>query len=212
MKKSVQQGVISPPLIIGGIIVLVIIFFIATGSFKFSASVNKNTNKPTTQDQPTETPTSQSKLKTYQNEANGISLEYPATWSLKENPKAGYIAGFFSPKEGSNDNYIESLGVKVVNTSSQPNVTLQELVDAWENQTKKAETTFVVTDRKSSSVAGEKSSDLLYTFKDQDGSGKGMVRISLKNKKVYIFQYNAKESDYDKYLPTIEEILSSVKF
>lgn len=212
MKKSAQLGVISPPLIIGGIIVLVVIFFIATGSFKFSASVNKNTSKPASQEQQAASPAEEPKPKSYQNEANGISLEYPATWSLKENPKTGYIAGFFSPKEGSNDSYIESLGLKVVATSSQPNVTLQELADAWENQTKKAESTFVVSERKSSTVAGEDAKDITYTFKEKTDSGKGMIRITLKNKKAYVFQYNAAEKDYDKYLPDIETILASVKF
>lgn len=212
MSKSAQRGIIDPKLIIGGIVVLVVVFFLATGKFNFSASVDKNTNNNSTQNQQAVTPTQESKPKTYQNEAKGISLEYPANWSLKENPTAGYIAGFFTPKENSNDNYIESLGVKAIETTSQPNVTLQELADTWENQTQKAESTFTVLDRKSSTIAGEDAKDIIYTFKDQGENGKGMTRVTLKNKKAYVFQYNALETTYDKYLPNIESILSSVKF
>lgn len=212
MNESAQRGIVDPKIIIGGVIAAIVIFLIATGSFNFSASVNKNNNQQINQSQPQATSTPESKPKTYQSEQYGISLEYPASWSLKETPAQGYIAGFFSPKEGSNDNYIESLGIKVVDISSQPNITLQEAADLWENQTKKAESTFVVADRKSSTVAGESAKDILYSFKNQGDSGKGMVRVTLKNKKAYIFQYNALEKDYDKYLSIIETILSSVKF
>lgn len=214
MLKSAQKGFVDPKLIIGGIVILVIVFFIATGSFKFSASVKNPSQSSTSDNQEAKQPetTPESKPKTYQNEEKGISLEYPANWSLKENPTEGYIAALFSPKESSSDNYIESLGIKAIDTTSQPNITLQELADAWENQTKEAESTFVVLDRKSSTVSGEDAKEIIYTFKDQGENGKGMTRIILKNKKAYIFQYNGLENTYDKYLPDIETILSSVKF
>ncbi len=215
MKKSAhsaagrdQKGVISLPVIIGGIVVLVVIFLIATGSFKFSASVKPNNNQSYTQpaSQPTSDPVS--KPKTYQSEANGISLEYPASWSLKENPTSGYIAVFSSPKEGGNND----LGLKVVDISSKPTVTLQEIADLWENQTKAAEPSFAVTDRKTTSLAGEDAKEIVYNFKTNQVSGKGMTKITLKNKKAYIFQYNAGEKSYDKFLPDVEAILASVKF
>lgn len=213
MKKSAQQeGFVDPKIIIGGIIVLVAIFFIATGKFNFSASVKPNSNQPSDKQEQTATPQPQSKPKTYQNEAKGISLDYPASWSLKENPTKDFIAVFSSPKEGNNDSYSEGLGLRVVDTSSKPSVALQEIADLWENQTKQAESTFVVTDRKDSTIAGETAKEIVYNFKDNQASAKGMTRITLKNKKAYIFQYNAMANAYDKYLSDIEGILTSVKF
>lgn len=207
-----QKGIIDPKIIIGGIIALVVIFFIATGNFKFSTSVNKNANKPSSQEnqQPTQVP--QSKPKSYQNEKYGITLEYPESWSLKESSSAVYIATFLSPKESSSDNFSEFLGIKVVDTTSKPNITLQEVADLWENQTKSASTSeaFVVADRKSSTLSGEEAKDIEYTAKIDDINAKGMVRIVLKNNKAYIFQYNAEATSYDKYLPDIETILASV--
>lgn len=214
-KFSDQKGIIDPKIVVGGIIAAVVIFFLATGNFKFSASVKDNSTQEATQEITQEeqsTPQPTAKPKTYQSEKYEISLEYPASWSLKENPAPTYIAGFFTPKEGNDDNYIESLGVKAIDISSQPNITLQEITDLFENQTKKSEDTFVVIDRQSSTIAGEDTKDLIYTFKDKDNNGKGIARITLKNKTAYIFQYNALESDYDKYLPTVETILASVKF
>lgn len=215
-----QHGAISLPLIIGGIIALVVIFFIASGSFKFSASINKpatngssNTSPQQTQQNTPATSQPESKPKTYQNEKNGFSLEYPESWSLKENPAAGYVTGFFSPQESNSDNYKENLLVKIIDISTQPKITLQELADLWENQTKKAEgTNFTVTDRTSSTLGGENAKDIVYIGKVDKIDLKGMVRITLKNGKAYIFQYNAEKPSYDKFLPDITKILASVKF
>lgn len=212
-KQSAQQGVISPPVIVGSIITLVVIFFLATGSFKFSASVKPNSNQPSNKQEQTATQQTQTKPKTYQSEKYGYALEYPSSWSLKENPSPSFVTGFFSPKESSSDNYQENMLVRVVSVSDQPKITLQEAADLWENQTKEAEKdNFSVTERKSSTMAGEDAKDLFFDIKDKDIIGKGMVRITLRNKKGYIFQYNALKKDYDKYLPDIEATLTSVKF
>lgn len=216
MNKSVQKGMIDPKIIIGGVVVLVIIFFLSTGNLKFSASINKNSNQPssttTSQEQSSSNPEPTAQPKTYQNDKYGLSLEYPANWSLKENPAPSYIAGFFSPKEDASDTYDESVGVKAIDTSSKPDLTLQEVVDTWENQTKKSETSFVVTDRKSATIAEENAKDIFYTFQDKGIDGKGFVRIALKNNTAYIFTYNAAQKSYDKFLVDAEATLNSVKF
>lgn len=222
MKKSAQEGIIDPKLIIGGIVILVVVFFLLTGNFKFSASINNSSSKNTDSSNPASTntvsqqssPTPEIKTtpKTYQNDKYNLSLEYPANWSLKENPAPSYIAGFFSPKEDTDDSYDESLGVKAIDTSSQPNLTLQEMADAWENQTQKSENSFVVTGRTSSTLSGENAKEIIYTFEKQGTNGKGMARMTLKDNTAYIFQYNATEKSYDKFLPDIEAVLASVKF
>lgn len=210
-----QRGIIDPKLIIGGIVILVIIFFIATGSFKFSASV-KNPNQSAYSDtkeakQPESTP--QSKPKTYQSEKYGFNLEYPSSWTLKENPTASFVTGFFSPEESGSDSYRENLLVRVVDISKQPKMTLQEAADLWENDTEKAEgNNFTVTDRKSATLAGEDAKDIIFDIKTKDVDGHGLIRITLKNNKAYIFQFNALKTTYDKYLSNIEAILASVKF
>lgn len=216
MYKTAQKGFVDPKIIIGGIIVLVVVFFLATGSFKFSASV-KDSDKsepPTEVNTQTEQPTpiSTPKPKTYQNEANSFSLEYPADWSLKENPAQGYIVGVIAPKESTSDTYQENLLIKAINTSSQPNITLQQLADSWENQTTKAESSLVIVDRQDVSLGEEQAKSLTYTFTNQDDNGKGMAQITLKNNKAYVFQFNALQKDFEKHLPAIQTILSSVKF
>lgn len=215
-----QKGFFDPKIIIGGVIALIIIFFLATGSFKFSASINPNksttpiSQENASQENPRQetTPQPTSKPKTYQNDANGFSLEYPANWELKENPAQGYIAGVISPKESTSDTYQENLLIKAISTSSQPNITLQQLADSWENQTTKAESSLTIIDRKDTTLGGGETKSFTYTFKSEGDSGKGMAQITLKNNKAYVFQFNALEKDFNNYLPTIETILSTVKF
>lgn len=221
MKKSAhfdctqckQQGIIDPKIIIGGIVVLVVVFFIATGSFKFSASVKPNSNQPSNKQGQTTTQQPQTKPKTYQSEKYRFALEYPSSWSLKENPSPSYVAGFFSPEEFNSDNYKENILVRVVDVSTQPIITLQEAADLWENQTKEEEgNDFNVTNRKSATIDGEDAKDIEYTAKSEGEDIKGFARVILKNNNAYIFQYNALADTYDKYLPDIEAILTSVKF
>lgn len=212
-----QEGFVDPKIIIGGVIALVVIFFIATGSFKFSASIKKPdqpvSSNTTTQEGKQAEPAPQTKPKAYQNEKYGFTLEYPSSWSLKENPSASFVTGFFSPEESSSDNYKENLLVRVVDISKQPKMTIQEAADLWENDTEKEEgDNFTVTERKSSTLAGENAKDIFFDIKFKDIDGRGMVRITLKNKKAYIFEYNGLKTTYDKYLSDIETILASVKF
>ena len=82
----------------------------------------------------------------------------------------------------------------------------------WENQTKEATPSLVVTDRTASTLADVDAKEIVYDFKDDKGNGRGMARIALKNNKAYILQFSAAEKDYERYLLIIKTILSSVKF
>lgn len=220
MSKTAQKGIVDPKIIIGGIVVLVVIFFLATGNFKFSASRSdqppssqtassqtENSQKESRNEQPQATATP----KSYQNDQYKFSLQYPDSWRVKES-QGQYVAAFFSPEESSSDKYLEYLGVKAISTSAKPDITLQEAADLWEEQTKKESTAnnFTVVDRKSSTVAGKEAKDLVYTVDIKSIPAKGFVRLVLTDKNIYIFQYYAETDKYEKYLPDIEGIISSV--
>ena len=206
MQQTAQKGVISPALIIGGIIVLVIIFFAATGNFKFSAT--RDADQATTQESQPET---SSAPKSYQSDQYGFNLEYPGNWSYKET-SGQFVASFFSPEESSSDKYREFLGVKVVYLSQQPDISLQEATDLWEEQTaaESQEDDFQVVNRQSLTISGLEAREIVFTLNVENIPAKGFVRIVLANGNAYIFQYFAEIDKYDTYLPDIEGILSSV--
>ncbi len=197
-----QKGIIDPKIIIGGVIALVVVFFLATGSFKGSISRNDQTTSPGA---------APSEPKSYQSEQYKFSLEYPGEWSYKE-AQGQYVAAFFSPEESSSDSYREFLGVKVISTSSKPDISLQEAADLWEEQTVAESTAnnFQVVDRKTVTISGEEAREIIYTVDIKNIPAKGFVKITIANGNIYIFQYFAEADKYDKYLPDVESILSSV--
>lgn len=207
-KFSAQKGSASPALIIGGIITLVVIFLLATGNFKFSVSPAGQSS------QTTQTQLAKPGTKSYQNSQYGFSVEYPSDWNVKEGQQ-GYVADFVSPDESAFDKYSEFLGVKVVSLASQPDTTVQQAAEAWEQQTVDATSTdsnLKIVDRKSSTVGGNEARTIVYTINIDNLPVKGSATITLKNNNGYIFQYFAEREKYDKYLPDIEAILSSVNF
>lgn len=205
MKKTAQSGIISLPVVIGAIVVLVVIFVLATGKFNFSASRSDQSSSQTEQ------PQAKSAPKSYQSDQYKFSLQYPANWNVKET-QGQYVAAFFSPEESSSDKYLEFLGVKSVSTASKPDITLQEAADLWEAQTAKESTAgnFQVIDRKSSTISGLEAKDLIYTVDIKNIPAKGFVRVVLTDDNAYIFQYYAEADKYEKYLPDIESMISSV--
>lgn len=209
-----QKGIVDPKIIIGGVVALVVIFFLATGNLKFSIFRNNQPPSPQKAEQKeeqAEQPQATSAPKSYQSDQYKFSLQYPENWSVKEK-QGQYVAAFFSPEESSSDEYREFLGVKAVSTASKPSITLQEASDLWEEQTKKESTAnnFKITDRKSSTVSNLEASDLIYTVDIEGIPAKGFVKIVRTDSNIYILQYFAETDKYEKYLPDIEGIISSI--
>lgn len=93
-KSSAQRGVISP-LMIGGIAVIgIIVFLVASGSFKFSGYIKSDSNKPQENQtevqapkptpKPTEAPKPEVKLnpEAFTDSKLGFSISYPEGWTV----------------------------------------------------------------------------------------------------------------------------------
>ncbi|MBI2019043.1 hypothetical protein HYS95_00045 [Candidatus Daviesbacteria bacterium] len=212
VNKTAQKGIVDPKIIIGGIVALAVIIILATGKFNFSASRNDQPSSESatteSQSEPTQAP---SAPKSYNNGQYKFSLEYPGEWDYKE-AQGQYVTAFFSPLESSSDRYREFLGVKVVSTASKPDITLQQATDLWEEQTVAAskDKNFQITDRKSSTIAGNEARDLFFTVDIEGIAAKGFAKITMANENIYIFQYFAETDKYEKFLPDLESIISSV--
>lgn len=202
-----QKGIVDPKIIIGGIVVLAILFFLFTGKFKFSAS---RTDQP--QAQQNESPQEEKvEPKDYQNVDKKIKLKYPGNWELKENSD-GYNAIFMSPLESSSDKYREFVALKVVSTENYPNLTLDEIVQTWEKETAEQTTNsdYKIVERNPSTVSGNDAKDLVYEITVKNLPAKTLVRITMANDNAYIFKYYAEADKYDATLPQAEEIFSSI--
>lgn len=219
-KLSAQRGVISPILIGVGVVVLLIIFFSATGILKTNFKVSRNDQyqpeqqvAPPKDSQKSESEEPQSQLKSYSNKNEGLRLQYPADWSIKENPAAGVIVAFGSPKESSSDTFVDNVNVSVADLSSKPDTTLNEVSDLWQKQTEAdlPAGAFKLSEIKPAKLAEQDAKQMVYTYSKEGKDIKGMVVIALKDKKVYIVTYTAEKASYDNFEDAANTIVSSLQ-
>lgn len=215
-----QKGAIPPILIGVGAIALLLIILSAAGVLKTSFKVSKNDGYSTEQQvappKDLQEPASkkpQSQLKDYKNKNEGLSLQYPADWSIKENPSAGVIVAFGSPKESSSDTFVDNVNVLISDLSSKPEMTLDEVSNLWQKQTEEdlAAGAFKLSEIKPATLAGQDAKQLVFTYSLQGKDIKGMVVIALKDKKVYIVTYTAEKGSFDKFEDAANTIISSLQ-
>lgn len=215
MKKiSAPQGAIKPLLpIVVGVILLVIVVGLASGVLKFKGSVSVREGQPSSSppEQPSEQLEAPPVTKTYENTGLGMSLEYPEGWSVKENPAAGVVVAFGSPKESLNDTFVDNVNVSVSDLSSQPQLTLDEITDLWRKQTEGdlSAGTFRLLEIKPATLAGAEAKRLVYTYSLQGREIKGLVVIAQKGDKAYVITYSAEKTSYDKFVSAANTLVSS---
>lgn len=216
-----QKGVVNPVLIVvGGIILIVVVISIASGALKTNFKVSKNDGysaeqqvAPPKDSQKPKSEEPQSQLKDYKNKNEGLSLQYPADWSIKENPAAGVIVAFGSPKESSSDTFVDNVNVSISDLSSKPDTTLNEVADLWQKQTEEdlSGGTFKLSEIKPATLADQDAKRMVYTYSLKGQDIKGMVVITLKDKKAYIVTYTAERTSYDKFENAANTIVSSLQ-
>lgn len=95
--QAKEKGLAKPLVIIGVVIVGLIVFFAATGSFKFEASVGNNKNQqvtPETTETETESATGKSDTsvssnvvwETFKSDQYGYTVRIPEGWKVTDNP------------------------------------------------------------------------------------------------------------------------------
>ena len=197
MKKSHNNKglAIVPIVVIVGILVLLVIFFIKTGALTFSGGISKTGTKP----------------KAFQSE--GITLEYPSDWSEAETTPEGFVIAFMSPKENDDDRFTENFNIRKVDLSSTPEITLKEVADLWFAQSKEefSGSDFSLIERSPFEVAGLPAEKFVISINYQGMDSRLMVAIVLKEGTAYVTTYTAETGSYDKFLPGIDSLLSSME-
>lgn len=216
-----QKGVVNPVLIaVGGIILIVVVISIASGALKTSFKVTKSDRyspeqqvAPPTGSQESKSEESESQLKSYSNKNEGLTLQYPGDWSIKENPAAGVIVALGSPQESSSDTFVDNVNLSVSDFSSKPAMTLDQVSGLWQKQTEEdlATETFKLSQIKPDTLAGQDAKRLVFTYSLEGKDIKGVVVITLKDKKAYIVTYTAEKASYDKFEDAANTIISSLQ-
>lgn len=197
-KLSAQRGLAPLILVIIAGVVIVGIVVVSKGSF---------TSKKTTQE------IGQQSSSLYSSYDDNVSIQTPEGWNLKENPQPGTQATFFSPKENEEDKFIENVGLQVSDLSAKPDVTLDEIVKAWIDQSQSEfPDSFKVVSQDKTTLGGVEAVKVIYQAKDKVSALKGMAVFAFKDNKAYILNYSAEEKSFDKFLDGVNQIINSFKF
>lgn len=197
-KSSAQKGIAPLILVIIAGLIIAGVVVISKGTF-----TSKN---PTQQ-------TGQQASNVYSNYDDKVSIQTPKGWNLKENPQPGTQAAFFSSKEGSDDKFIENVGLQVSDLSAKPGVSLDEIVKAWTDQSQSEfPDSFKVLSEEKTTLGGVEAIKITYQAKDQTSALKGLSILALKDGKAYVLNYSAEEKSFDKFLDGANQIINSFKF
>jgi eukaryotic-like serine/threonine-protein kinase len=146
-------------------------------------------------------------LLTYENSSYGIKIQYPSTWEKQENgTKQGSVidaVSFLPPTINSN----ASLDISIDDISDEKGITLAQYANnSIRDLTHSLKDFKLISSNTNSVLAGLSAYKWIYTHSDENKIFKDLEVGAMKGDKVYILAYEAGLNEYDKYLPTIQQL------
>jgi hypothetical protein len=157
-----------------------------------------------------------SDILTYQNSSYGITIHYPANWTVDEedsdpNDNITNIVTFVSPLENTSDNYSENLGIGLERLTDQ-NMTLDEYTSSLITDYNNTSTDFNLNELNTNiTLGGSPAYGLLYTDREDGTNYKTMEIGTIIGDRVFYIEYIAEENKYSNYLPTIQMMINSFR-
>lgn len=163
-------------------------------------------------------------LRTYENPAYGIQIQYPSTWIVyvgdefsdnDDNNNASIdIVSFLGPVKGDTEAYAPSLYISIDNLPppSDLNLNLNEYLTRITNDYEAGLKEFKVieSDTNSSILAGRAAYKLVFTDEEDETYYKTMDIGTIIEDKVYSIRYAAEKEQYSDYLPTVQKMINSL--
>ena len=148
----------------------------------------------------------------YANFSQGIKISYPATWRVQEKTDpAGFFVAFVSPAEDPADPFFENLGVVIVNLPQQ--VTLDAYVEFSLAQLQQFPLQLLESTR---STLGDMPAQRVLCagplpLPMGPFQGKYLGYWAVRGTKSVVATFTAQANKYEKFLPTIEQMVGSLE-
>jgi hypothetical protein len=157
--------------------------------------------------------TQNSTLVSFEDEINGISLEYPTNWMKGSNNYLSSILTIFAPLDNRTDFYYDNIRINVdFSNETQANVTAKDQIIEFEKSFNSTIFNFKTLEKQELTVSDNPSYSITYSFTGDDGAEHKLQRIaSIKDNKVYTMTYDSVSDTFDKYLPVLNQLLSSMQ-
>lgn len=144
----------------------------------------------------------------YENSTLEIKTQYPSNWKVEGLTDS---VRFISPKEDTNDNYIQT-----VDLFTYPSISLNQAVESLSIYYNTSLTNFTIIGSPHASVGANSSSvSFLYSFNEGDiGSLRAMDFIVSPegNDNTYLFTFRDEATRFERDLPELQRMLNSVNF
>ncbi len=146
--------------------------------------------------------------KKYDNATEKLSFQYPDKWEMQEG-FMGTLVFVKSPQADSKDTFQENVNVMVQSLGGQK-VTLAQFAEAAEQQiTSMITEAEIVEPNSDTTLADNAAKKIVYTGQQGQYNLKWQQIYFIKGDKAYVVTYTAQATDYEKYLPEVENILKS---
>lgn len=135
------------------------------------------------------------------------SIDYPSNWQPID--MYGFVK-FMAPPANKTDDFRESVMLTVADLSKKP-MSLEQFSSMWLTIVPQELSNFKLLDKGESVIDGKNT--LFYVYKgNKDRKSLKCKRYTLIiNSNIYELLYEAKEEDFNKYLPQAESIMKSIK-
>ena len=152
---------------------------------------------------------------TYESSTYGFRIQYPADWDKiefsqgVEEANRKIIVNFISPSEGPSDTFREYLIIEMGSIGSLAQSSYQYAMSGYLGSIESLPN-FKLLESSTLSVANTPAQKLVYTYSNPEvGVTKTMDVLVTKNEKLYLLSFNSDADKYDKFLPTVQKIISS---
>jgi hypothetical protein len=156
-------------------------------------------------------------FKIYQNPTYGINIQYPSNWRIDEgdvyaDDYVPDIVSFIASVRSNTEAYAPSLSISIDNPPPNLNENLNEYLTRITSEYIDTYEDFKVIESDTNSIlSGKPAYMIVFTDEEDSIDYKSMEIGTIIGDKVYFVTYYAEEEQYSNYLPTVQEMISSVK-
>ena len=158
-------------------------------------------------------------LVTYENNAHGIKILYPAGWQKTEQLSANrFWVNFMSPFNSNNASAFPatvSVSVEVLNQNISNDATTQYVTAVLTSAKRSLPDFQIIESNPKSSISGNSAYKIVYTFLSQDPAVQAHFQSmniwTVKDKKAYSVSYTELKPLYATYLPTVQKMIDSLE-
>ncbi len=175
------------------------------------AAVTPQATQAPAEETPTPLPTRASRTYlTYENEANGYSIQYPEEWQLLEKESLPGTTTFVAPLQGEGDTFRENLSVVVQNLPA-GTTTLDEYTELALAEGQTYIPLFAVQQARPTTLDDNPAQEVVYTGLQGEREMRSLGVWTLARDRVYIVTYTAEELEFNTFRSIVQQMIRSME-